>query len=360
VAVVIASALAYLTRPEGLVILLSLLATLFALPFWRALEFPVAQARWAFGLLIVGGLAAAGPFMVMKGGISSKPSMSRLLGRAPKADAMAVERERPLEEGQSTAKTVLVAIRALARAVARATTIPVLLLAPLGILAGCATSIGRRMWLYLGIMLGLCALALIRVHMMAGYCTPRHAMALAWILTIAGGAGLAHLAAIVGRVAARLKYGGRIAAGAEAALTALALAIIVVFSAPAILAPIDSGFAGYRAAGEWLGTKALPTEHVIDPKGLALFYANETGYTFARLTDGARDPNVRWLVAHDALLHGPWNYCALLRELVGQRRPTRTFPVNPPRGTSRVFVYDLSHPGDQTAVTTSGGSPARQ
>ena len=52
----------------------------------------------------------------------------------------------------------------------------------------------------------------------------------------------------------------------------------------------------------------------IDPKGLALFYAAETGYTFARLTDGARDPNVRWLVAHEAFLHGPWDYCKLLTD----------------------------------------------
>jgi Dolichyl-phosphate-mannose-protein mannosyltransferase len=360
ISVVIASASAYLTRPEGLVILLSLVATLCVLPFWRSLEFPAAQARWALGLLIIGGLAAAGPFMVMKGGISSKPSMSRLMGRAPSALAMAVERERPLEEGQSTAKTVVVAIRALARAVSRATTIPVLLLAPLGILAGCATAIGRRMWVYLGIMLGLCALALIRVHMMAGYCTPRHAMALAWILTIAGGAGLAQLAAIVGRVGARLKNDVWVAARAEAGLTALALAIIVISSAPALTAPIDSGFAGYREAGEWLGAKASPTEHVIDPKGLALFYANETGYTFARLTDGAHDPNVRWLVAHDALLHGPWNYCTFLRELVGDRRPAQTFPLHAARGASRVYVFDISKPANQAARAPADGSATRR
>ena len=115
--VVIASALAYLTRPEGLVILLSLVATLIVLPFWRSLDYPAAQCRWALGLLLLGGIVAAGPFMFAKGGISSKPSMSRLLGSAPRADAMAVERERPLEGGQPLAKTVFVAARALGRAV---------------------------------------------------------------------------------------------------------------------------------------------------------------------------------------------------------------------------------------------------
>ena len=102
---------------------------------------------------------------------------------------MAVERERPLEEGQSTGKTILLAVRALCRAVVARRRSRCSLLAPLGILAGCATAIGRRMWLYLGIMLVLCACALVRVHMMAGYCTPRHALVLAWILTSCRGRG---------------------------------------------------------------------------------------------------------------------------------------------------------------------------
>jgi hypothetical protein len=273
---------------------------------------------------------------------------------------MAVERERPLEEGQSTVKSVLVAIRAMGRAVSRASTIPALLLAPLGILAGCAISSGRRMWLYLGIMLGLCALALIRNHMMAGYCTPRHAMVLAWILTLAGGAGLAQLAAAIGRAGARLKSSAWVAARAEVALTVSALAIMILLSAPALTAPIDSGFAGYREAGAWLGAQAAPAERVIDPKGLALFYANETGYTFARLSDGAHDPKVRWLVAHDALLHGPWDYCTLLRELVGDRQPAQTFPVRAVRGSSRVYVFDISKPANQTAVAPAARSATRR
>jgi hypothetical protein len=362
VPIVAASALAYLTRPEGLVILVSLMGILIVLPFWRSLEFPVAQTWIALALLIAGGLAAAGPFMFVKGGISSKPSVSRLLGSAGKADAMAVERERPLEEGQTLAKTTFLAAKAVGRSGLRATTIPVLLLAPLGILASCATAPGRRMWLYLGIMLALSALALGRVHMMAGYCTPRHVLVVAWILTLAGGAGLGQLAAILARLAARLKGGCPASARVEAGLTAAALAVMLVVSARALGAPIDSGFAGYREAGEWLATNAPPSERVIDPKGLAVFYANEPGYTFARLTDGARDPNVRWLVAHDAFLHGPWDYCKLLRELVGERRPIQVFPLHATRGDSRVYVFDLGQAGDRTAVALPAGTrtPAKR
>ena len=179
-------------------------------------------------------------------------------------------------------------------------------------------------------------------------------------MTLAGGAGLAQLATSSGESAARLTKDNWSATRLEAALTALSLAIIVIASAPALIVPIDSGFAGYREAGEWLGAKASPSEHVIDPKGLALFYANETGYTFARLTDGAHDPNVRWLVAHDALLHGPWDYCTLLRELVGDRKPLRTFPEHISRGTSRVYVFDISRSASQTALTPADDPTTRR
>ena len=56
--------------------------------------------------------------------------------------------------------------------------------------------------------------------MMAGYCTPRHALVVAWILTLAGGAGLAHVASILARMVARLMAGRWAATRVEAALTA--------------------------------------------------------------------------------------------------------------------------------------------
>ena len=46
---------------------------------------------------------------------------------------MAVERERPLETEQSRLKTILIATKAMVRAVVGATTLPMVLLAPFGI-----------------------------------------------------------------------------------------------------------------------------------------------------------------------------------------------------------------------------------
>ena len=205
-------------------------------------------------------------------------------------------------------------------------------------------------------MLGLCALALMRVHAMAGYCTPRHAVIVAWALILAGGAGLQRAATyLVGRSARFL--GDRTTQRLNLATKPIALGACLLAWGPALMAPIDSGFAGYRHAGEWLGSAAAAGERVIDPKGLSLFYSGDPGYTFATLTDGSHDPAVRWVVLHDALLNGPWDYCRLLRGLVDDRRPTQIFPVTRVRGTAQVYVFDLSRPGDRTA--TSSGLQSR-
>ena len=190
---------------------------------------------------------------------------------------MAVERERPLDPRQTMAKTVLLATRAMVRTVAGATTIPLLLLAPVGIVVGCSRAAVRRSWLFLGIMLGASALALIRMHALAGYCTPRHAVTVAWVLTLAGGAGLERVAASLGGAAARFLGDRWTIERVDAAVKAIALGGCFLAWGPAMTAPLDSGFAGYRLAGEWLASAEVAGERVIDPKGLSLFYAGRAG-----------------------------------------------------------------------------------
>jgi hypothetical protein len=121
---------------------------------------------------------------------------------------------------------------------------------------------------------------------------------------------------------------------------------------------MDLGFVGYRQAGEWLASSTGAGDRVIDPKGFSLYYSGRPGYTFATLADGLRDPAVRWVVVHDAFLHGPWDYSRYLLGLVGNRRPTRVFPAQPSPGVSIVYLFDLSQPVERTAGTgeTSSGS----
>jgi hypothetical protein len=287
--------------------------------------------------------------MILKGGISTKPSITRILGLTPSAPAMAVERERPLDPEQTAAKTVFLATKAMLRAVEGATSLPFLVLAPLGIAASWSSREGRRYWLLLGTILGFCALAMIRLHATAGYCTPRHAMVAAWTLIPAAAAGLNRLIGPAGHALIRFTRGLAPPRMIEAAVRLVILCGLIVIWGPAAVAKIDPGFTGYRQAGEWIASSAGRDELLIDPKGFSLYYAGKHGYTFATLGQGIHDPAVRFVVAHEALIFGPWGYSKAIRDVVDNRQPVRIFPAKPERGVSKVYVYDLSQPSDRTA-----------
>ncbi len=356
-AVVFFSLLAYLTRPEGLVLPVSLLATLILLIFRPSLEFPNWSRRWAIALLVVGPIVTVSPFMLVKGGISSKPSLNRILSLAPRAPGMAVERERPLETDQSRLMTLLIATKAMVRAVVGATTLPLIVLAPFGIAVSRVSAADRRGWLLVSAMLGLSALAMIRLHETCGYCTPRHAMMVGWILVTAGAAGLDRVVQSLGSIGGRMVRDRVPSVHTQAVIKTALVGSCVAVWGPSTIAPLDRAFLGYRQAGEYVASLAGPDEGLIDLKAFSLYYASKTGYTFANLEEGRQDPKVRWIVTHDAHLNGPWYYCKILRSLVQNRQPIQTFPEKASRGIARVYVFDLSQPINATADRLDAKSP---
>jgi hypothetical protein len=356
---VIASVLAYLTRPEAIVLPASLGLTIIVTGCFASLRLPARRWMWAMAILVVGPVIVAGPFVLVKGGISTKPSMKRILGLAPGATPMAIERERPLDADQSVAKTVLIATKAMMRSVEGAATLPLLVFAAAGIAAGWSSPAKRRDWVLLGTIMGASALAMVRLHALAGYCTPRHAMIVAWILTIASAAGLDRfvtlLSSILGRFVDRWLTPDRL----ETVVRVVALGVCIAVWAPATLARIDAGFGGYRQAGEWLASAARGSDRILDPKGFALYYADRHGYTFATLEQGVRDPGIRWVVAHEALIFGPLDYGKAIRQVVHDRSPVRMFPAHPVHGVSKVYVYDLAATSEVTVVLPDPQAPRR-
>ncbi len=348
------SVLAYLTRPEGLILPAALLATLVVLPYFQSSGLPVARRRWAIGILVLGPMLLAGPFILAKGNISTKPSMLRILGIGRAAPAMAVERERPLPPDQTLPKTVYLAVRAMMRSVEGATSLPLILLAPLGIAASWPSNLGRRHWIFLGSIITLSTAAMVRLHAMSGYCTPRHAMIVGWILIPASAAGLDKVVTAIALAIQKRMAGAPSRARLEMGIKAVALGVCATLWGPATLASIDPGFHGYKQAGEWLATAAEPGESMVDPKGFSLFYADRHGYTFSTLEQATRDRSVRWIIAHEALIYGPWDYSKCIRELVAERKPVRIFPAKPAHRVSKVYVYDLAQP---VGIATSDGSP---
>ena len=77
----------------------------------------------AFAVLIIGPACLIGPYVALKGGLGTKPSIARLLGTAPVA-AMAVNRQRPLDPHQTPPKRTVQAAKAVFEAIRDAVTIP--------------------------------------------------------------------------------------------------------------------------------------------------------------------------------------------------------------------------------------------
>jgi hypothetical protein len=275
----------------------------------------------------------------MKGGIGTKPAIARLLGTAPRSAPTAVERARPLDPDQTTAETYLLATRAMAGSVRDAVTIPLLPLAVVGFAMAWPPGARARCWLMVTIVLVATALALIRLHATGGYCTPRHAMVIAYLLIPAAASGLYGL---VNRLTVPGRWLGRDDAAYKLgpAVWLVVIGGLLAFSGRETFAPINEPMAGYRDAGRWIAEHVPPSEKVADVTGLALYYGERTGYTYGNIIDAPNDPSLRYVIAREAHLKGPWPYCAQIRAVVGDLKPVAIYPENPRKKQARVYVFE--------------------
>jgi hypothetical protein len=98
-------ALAYLTRPEGMLLPAAVVLTLLLLPM-----LPVTRINWprwwrALAFLAAGLVLLVGPYVAVKGGLGTKPAIARVLGLAPRSGPLDLEREEPLAADQSPVET---------------------------------------------------------------------------------------------------------------------------------------------------------------------------------------------------------------------------------------------------------------
>ena len=126
--------LAYLSRPEGLLLPLAMVATLGILPLNRATRINWPRWRAAVAFLLLGSLALAGPYMALKGSVGTKPAIARVLGLAPMSPPDALERDRPLPADQTTLETYRLAAERLFKVLRGVVSTPLLPLAVLGLL----------------------------------------------------------------------------------------------------------------------------------------------------------------------------------------------------------------------------------
>ncbi len=337
---VLGALVAYLTRPEGLLLPAALMGTLAFMPLLPStrLNWP----RWsaAVGLLIVFPALIVAPYAWKKGGLGSKPAIARVLGTMPKAPADAIERGRVLDPEQSTLKTYATATKETLSAVREAVTTPLLVLAILGIGLGLRAPLpGPRAKLFVALAVAGTLFALVRLHATSGYCTPRHTLTISLLLFPAAASGFVTLMD-------RVRIPGRwVGAGDERLVFGPAAWLIVLLGfgtwvATGTFAHLNPHFKGYKQAASFLSEAVPSDERVVDFSGWALFYGERTGYTFRQIAELPQDPKVRWVVAREAHLNGPWGYSRVLRDLTAGLKPIKVFPETAEPGTARVLVFD--------------------
>ena len=294
-----ASGLAYLTRPEGLLIPAAAAALLVALQAFARWRRPWRMVLAGIAAMACAVLVVGGPYMVLIGGLTKKTTPSRLLetkrsapgqegkagvdgpycsDTAPDAEIaggnglLAVwwygDRNDPSGRKQLWALTTLAEVTS--RAFFWVYWVPAL--------AGLAWFRRRFVivpgaWLPLLVCVVLAGL-LFRVETVMGYLSDRHMILILLCGVPWAAAALDGAARRLAGLLVRLKPGlaGRWWAGGSACAACLSLAAAV---GPLVqtLEPLHGDRAGFRQAGRWLAGRTRVEEGVFDPFGWAGYYA---------------------------------------------------------------------------------------
>jgi hypothetical protein len=335
--------MAYLARPEGLILPASLLVTLLLIPLRGSTRIDWPRWRRATALVVLGALMLAGPYMAATGTLTSRPGPARALGLEPSSPSLALEREAPAEPGRTTAEVYAAAVIRMAEVVREVVPIGLLAAAALSLVLARRSNAPARTWLFLGVLLATYGVALVRLHATAGYCAARNALAPGMILTLLAAGGIDALmrgvgvpGRLVGLPRERLKPGPVVWA---------AVIGLVVF-APRLREPIvptPGPFNVYWDAGRWLADSA-PEGGILDLTDWSLYFSRRSGDGFARIREAAHDPGVRWVVATASQVERPSTYADEVRALIGDRVPVALIPANPAPGQVQVRVYDRADP----------------
>ena len=345
--------LAYLSRPEGLLLPMAMVLTLGILPLHRSMR--INWPRWgaAVAFLVFGSLVLAAPYMALKGSVGTKPAIARVLGMAPDSHPQGLERERPLPPDQTTLETYRLATERMVKVVRAVVSTPLVPLALLGLLVMPRGPARARTWLFFGVVFLASAIGLIRLHATGGYCTVRHGLVPGILLILAAARGLTWLMAKIsvpgdwlGACEQRLRPGP--------AVWAILLAVLIVSPRLHSLGQSVPGpFHVYRDAGDWLAQNAGGDERALDLTDWSLFFSRRQGYRFANVYEAPADSTLRWVIARQPHLDGHWNYSAVVRQLVGHRDPVALIPANPEPGQLQVRIYDRLGPPAEIAAANA-------
>jgi hypothetical protein len=344
--------LAYLTRPEGALVLGAVAVVLLALqaaPAWRR--------RWRRVLLHAGCLLGpavliAAPFVLATGHITTKPTGRHMLETTLACSADAAEAAPATTGGlwavwwhgfrEGDQPTSIWGLRAIGEEFLKSTNYWGGVFALLGLFA-----YRRRLpavpgaWVVL--LVGLAhALLLWRLAYLMGYLSERHTLLLVLCSVFwAVSAALALADAVAARV---LALAG--ARRGQVAAAAVLMTLLASLGAPSALRPLHYNRAGHRSAGVWLASQAQPGDLIVDPFCWAHYYA---GWVFREgktddVPEGYR-PTVYVVVEESDNPHENLRMLPIAWNLARQGQLVYACPLKSRRGAGeKLLVYRLTPP----------------
>ncbi len=353
--VIALSSLAYLARPEGLLLPSALAATFLTALLFRATRND-GQTPWrGLVLLPIGVIVVVGPYIAMKGGLGTKPGIVRVLGLAPQAPPLALERGKPLPANQSSLKTYRVATVRMIKAFRVGATTLLFPFGLLGLFVASRQQRHARTRLFVSIVLAASAVALVRLHVTGGYCTARHGLIPGLLLTVYAANAISWLMA---RVTVSIgwirsaKAGFRVGRIGSAGLTSIFLGLLIFENQH--LGPRNPGpYSVYETAGRWLVEHARQDERILDLTGWPLYFSRRAGYTFADIYTAPTDPSTRWIVVRQPHIDGHWHYSQVVRDLIDGREPIALVPPRVTSGQVQIRIYDRHAPPHRVAINTA-------
>jgi 4-amino-4-deoxy-L-arabinose transferase-like glycosyltransferase len=331
---------AYLTRPEGLLLAVALFTTLSMIPLFRATRFERQQSLRLIACVVIGVLVLAGPYIAVRGGLGTKPGIARVLALAPRSNPHALEREKPLAADEPVVHTYRLATIRMFKILRAAVTPTLFPFALLGLIQLSLRNRSQRAAMFLVIVLGASAVALVRLHATGGYGVTRHGLVPGIVLTIASAGALASLAARVKVPGQWLRLGQRRVEIAAPVWSMLLACVFLAINARGMEFKNPSPFAVYHTAAGWLARNVKGAEQVLDMTDWSLYFSERPGYPFADVYKAPGDPSTRWIVVRGPHVEGRWPYTHVIRELIGVRKPVALIPARPAPGQLQVRIYD--------------------
>jgi 4-amino-4-deoxy-L-arabinose transferase-like glycosyltransferase len=348
-----AGGLAYLTRPEGLLIPAAVGLTLLGMQAVRGWRRSWLSASACAAALTTAVLLVSGPYMLLIGGLTVKTT-----GNALMKDATA-ELDRPIEApeiGVVSGRALLAVwwhgdanapsgryvwgLQTLAEVLSKAFFFVLWVPALAGLVYfrdRFRTVPGAWMLLLVCVLLG-CVLYRVAVRM--GYLSDRHtililACGVLWATATVEGAG---------RGLAKLLADRSWRMSASVGATALLL-LVTVAPLWRTLEPLHGDRVGFRAAGHWLAEHAGPQEAVFDPFGWSGYYAGRY------FQDGAGQEPWAYVVIEEST-NNKHSHLVTMPEaerLAGRGRKIHSFPAPRGKESAEVVIYDLRADGEERA-----------